>query len=153
MIELHGGSIAVASEVGSGSTFTVSLPRALDEECDPPVGHGNVRPNGKVLVVEDEIDIANLIRRYLVRAGYDVMIASTASEAFEKARSNDLDLIALDIILPDTDGYTLLEWLKADPSPQSIPVIVVSMMPDGEKGKSVLVPWITSPNLSMNTLS
>jgi len=146
LIELHGGSIAVASEVGSGSTFTVSLPQALDEECNPPVGHGNVRPNGKVLVVEDEIDIANLIRRYLVRAGYDVMIASTASEAFEKARSNDLDLIALDIILPDTDGYTLLEWLKADPSTQSIPVIVVSMMPDGEKSKRLgALDYLTKP--------
>jgi DNA-binding response OmpR family regulator len=91
----------------------------------------------KLLVVDDEPDIANLIRRYLEKAGYHVDIAQTGNEAYRFARELQPDLITLDISLPDTDGFSVLEWLKNDPSTAQIPVVVLSVVDDSARGKAL----------------
>ncbi len=145
LVELHGGVITVASAPGEGSTFSVSLP-ATNDSAQAPTPRASKRPGGHVLVVEDEHDIANLISRYLTRAGYRVTITGTAADALRIARDEQPDLITLDMVLPDADGLSVLKRLTTDPVTADIPVLVVSMLADdGIGGMLGLAGRLTKP--------
>ena len=132
LVQMHGGQIWVESELGEGSTFTFTLPLAITQAGAPsPPAPSRSAP---VLVVEDEADIANLIRIHLEREGYPVQIAGRGDEALRLAREVQPSLITLDIRLPDMDGFAVLERLKRDSQTADIPVIVVSIVSDREKG-------------------
>ena len=137
LVEMHGGEITVASVVGKGSTFSFTLPILHTTQTLPiiEVPFTAMRQGGRILVVDDEPDIANLIRKYLEHASYEVLIAYNANEALSLARSKHPNLITLDVMLPDADGFTVLEWLKSDPETAAIPVVLLSMMDDAKRGK------------------
>lgn len=78
----------------------------------------------KVLIVEDEKPISNLIRISLTNAGYNCDTAFDGNEAIEKIDSNVYDIILLDIMLPEADGFELMEYIK----PLDIPVIFLTAM-------------------------
>jgi DNA-binding response OmpR family regulator len=79
-----------------------------------------------ILTVEDEPDVAELIRVHLVRAGYRVLVAATGREALEIIRSDRPDLVLLDLMLPDIDGFGLCEILRRNAATASTPIIIVS---------------------------
>jgi CheY-like chemotaxis protein len=100
----------------------------------------------KVLVVEDDRDIATLIQMHLAGSGRDVLVAQRGAEAVEIARRERPDLITLDILLPDANGFTVLEELKAHPATREIPVVVVSVLPDRDKYLRLgAVDYVTKP--------
>lgn len=78
----------------------------------------------KVLIVEDEKPISNLIRISLTNAGYNCDTAFDGNEAIDKIDSNVYDIILLDIMLPEADGFELMEYIK----PLDIPVIFLTAM-------------------------
>src|SRR6516164_4305851 len=88
----------------------------------------------RILVVDDDPDHVGLFRHFLERGGYQVLVAHDARTALEMAQREGPDLITLDVNLPDTDGFTLLEWLKADPATTPIPVIMLSVVDDTGRG-------------------
>ncbi|GAI55832.1 unnamed protein product [marine sediment metagenome] len=80
----------------------------------------------KILVVEDEHDIVEVIQMGLEKEGYEVDTAYDGVEALEKIKLNKPDLIVLDIMLPKLDGYSVNLKLKENPKTESIPVIVIT---------------------------
>jgi DNA-binding response OmpR family regulator len=84
--------------------------------------------------VEDDRHIADLLAQHLERAGYRTLVAHRGEDALRLAREERPQLITLDIYLPDVDGFTVLERLKADPATAEIPVIIVSVLADRQRG-------------------
>lgn len=94
----------------------------------------------KVLLVEDESSLANILRERLLDAGYEVAVAIQGGEALQKIESENPDLVLLDIILPHIDGFVFLQKVKANPKLKNIPIIVLSNLgQDGDvtKGKEL----------------
>jgi two-component system alkaline phosphatase synthesis response regulator PhoP len=80
----------------------------------------------RILLVEDSIDIADLITRYLERAGYVVDRLTTGTGVVARARNSAPDLIVLDLMLPGMDGLLVCQGLRADPASAAIPVIMLT---------------------------
>ena len=80
----------------------------------------------RILVVDDEADILELVRYNLSREGYHVTGTLTGEDALRKVRSDRFDLIVLDLMLPGMDGLTFTKTLKNDPRLRSIPIVMLS---------------------------
>jgi DNA-binding response OmpR family regulator len=80
----------------------------------------------KILVVDDEPDVASLLTLMLKSQGYEVVAASDGQEALEKARAENPDLILLDVMLPRLDGYKVARMLKFDENYSHIPIIMLT---------------------------
>jgi signal transduction histidine kinase/FixJ family two-component response regulator len=135
-IQLMKGHIAVESEPGHGSTFTISLPAEVtaDAEVIPTNADAPERPstrsagNDTVLVIDDDPAVRDLMSRFLGRLGVSVVSASTAEEGIRLAQEVRPLLITLDVVLPDFDGWKVLQTLKADPQLENVPVIMVTIV-------------------------
>jgi class 3 adenylate cyclase/CheY-like chemotaxis protein len=90
------------------------------------------KPGGRLLVVDDNEGNRDLLSRRLLRDGCEVLTAATGAEALSLARSHDFDLILLDIMMPEMDGFTALTELKKDPRLRHIPVIMISAIDELE---------------------
>jgi len=142
LAELHGGAVAVESAVGEGSRFTVWLPvRAPEERALTPLPNALPVPRVDLpegapvaLVVEDDAKSAELIHLQLEAQGFKVLHASSAEAALALAEQQVLSLITLDILLPNMDGWEFLRRIKGAPALTSIPVVIISIVADRNKG-------------------
>lgn len=82
----------------------------------------------KVLIVDDEEDVLNVLGKRLSDAGYQVVRAKSGKEAIEKAKSDPPNLIILDIIMPDMDGGEVAGVLKEDQTTKDIPVVFLTCL-------------------------
>ena len=80
----------------------------------------------KILAVDDEPDLIDLMHYHLTRAGHDVTTATNGWEAIHCVRQDRPDLILLDLMLPDLDGFGVCEILRRDPLTATIPIVIVS---------------------------
>jgi len=88
----------------------------------------------RVLVVEDEQDVADLLRYNLSKEGYEVALVANGADALKRAREIKPDLILLDIMVPQLNGWEVCRRLKQDPETRSIPVIMVTgRVEEGDK--------------------
>jgi len=80
----------------------------------------------KILVVDDEIQLIEMVQMRLEANGYDVVAANDGEEGIEKVKSENPDLIILDIMMPKMDGFEVCKILKNDPQYSKIPIIFLS---------------------------
>jgi signal transduction histidine kinase/CheY-like chemotaxis protein len=136
-VELHKGSITVESNLGSGSSFHVTLPIIFQATRVDEAGMVDLQrlPEGdRVLVIEDDPAAFESVRALLESSGYAVVRARNGEEALRLARSIKPVAITLDIVLPDMDGWEVLKRLKNDRDSCGIPVVIISMVDGRELG-------------------
>ena len=149
IVTLHGGTIAVESDLGRGSIFTITLPRgnvardhvfgAQEEEEDQtflPVrsekredetlSPSTSKVNAPlVLVVDDNSDMRSYVERILGRE-YRIALAKDGADAFEQARRLHPELIVTDVMMPKMSGHDLLQAVRADKGLRAVPVIFLT---------------------------
>ncbi len=107
-----------------------------------------------LLVVEDNEAVIRVFRRYLAGYNYQVVGATTGSEALQLARELDPAAITLDVMMPTQDGWEILQALKNDPVTQHIPVIICSVLDDPELARSLgAVAYLHKPVTQVDLLS
>jgi DNA-binding response OmpR family regulator len=89
----------------------------------------------RVLVVDDESDFIQLLKYNLENQGFDILTASDGVQALNAARRELPDVVLVDLMLPDIDGFSVCEILRSQPSTAKVPIIVVSAL-DGEYVRS-----------------
>ena len=147
-----GGDLSVESAQGKGSVFALILPIRWQgiapvykpATFKPPAGIAPARKT--VLIVDDEPDALTMISSYLSREGYNIITATSGKEAIRLAQRHRLFAITLDIIMPEMDGWEVLQQLKKNPDTKDIPVIIVSVSDDKTTGIALgAMGYITKP--------
>lgn len=153
IVEKHGGRIGFVTRPGAGTTFHVDLPLiaggAAAEETRAP--GGDAQP-ARVLVVEDDPDVAALIQRMLTDAGCVADVAHDAAQAraLLARHGQAYQLMTLDIVLPGEDGLSLLHSLRASEATRRLPVVVLSLKADEARhelngGAVNVLDWLSKP--------
>ena len=134
LVTAMGGLIAVETEPGSGSCFSVTLPLPQSEAAaQPPVEAVPLWVTGpdralSVLIVEDNVVNAMVVEAFVARMGHEPLVAPTAEEGLELLENRTFDLVLMDISLPGIDGIEATQRIRAhtDPAIRSLPVIAMS---------------------------
>jgi len=138
LVEQHGGRIFVDSELNKGTRFSFTLPAASDAEAAalapvPANDDGSARLVARrVLIVDDDDDFRGLMRSQLASAGYTVFDARDAGSALHIARTAHPDVITVDLLMPDIDGWSFIDRLRQEPDLAEIPIVVVSGASDAK---------------------
>jgi len=91
----------------------------------------------KILIIDDEFPVGYLIKINLEAEGYEAVLALSGEEALEKARASPPDLITLDVLMPEMDGFEVLKVLKREEALNSIPVMMISVVDETRKKRGI----------------
>ncbi len=135
LMEMHGGSIGLNwSEVGKGSRFFFSLPLPNQPDLEEILPDGD---SHTILVIDDDMQVIKLYQRYLNPQGYHVVPLTEPLKAVERALDIHPIAITCDVMMPQKDGWQVLQDLKNNPETRNIPIIMCSILEEEEKGFSL----------------
>jgi signal transduction histidine kinase/ActR/RegA family two-component response regulator len=144
-VQLMKGRIAVQSEPDQGATFTVDLPALVRIELpDSPQPEGTSEvlspasavntDRDTILVIDDDAAVRDLMSRFLMKLDFNVVAAGSGDEGLRLARRLRPAIITLDVVMPDRDGWSVLNQLKTEPELSQIPVIMVTIVDNQARG-------------------
>lgn len=122
LVSLAGAEVTALAEQGGIDGLELHLPRV---------------PEHRILVVDDNRDTLEFFRRVLPYHGYHVITAATGAEALHLARSVRPDIIVLDVMMPEQDGWEVLQILRNQPETQDAPVVICSVLRAAELAISI----------------
>lgn len=161
--QIMGGDVTVHSVLGEGSIFTIKLPAIVSEmkheaalaAAEAVISSGGIMggnapellpPGSCVLVIDDDPVQCDLVQRFLTKEGFCVRIAGGGEAGLRLAGQLRPLAITLDVMMPDMDGWSVLSALKADPDLRDIPVIMLTMVDDPERGFTLgAADYVTKP--------
>lgn len=146
IVEHHGGSIGFNTATGEGTTFYVNLP--LIGQAESALTHE--QSIGRVLICEDDQDVASLLQMILREGKLDSDVALDATQAKSLLAKNDYLAMTLDLMLPGQDGISLLKELLEEATLYDLPVVVVSAKATEEQqditgGAIHIIDWMDKP--------
>jgi PAS domain S-box-containing protein len=146
MVEKMDGRIDFKTKAGGGTTFFVDLPEWSSERVmstDFKTG------NQRILVVEDDTEVADILRMMLADQGFEAIVAEDGQTAQRLLRMESFDAVTLDLNLPDVDGLEMLRGMREGAATRHIPVVVVSARADEGRAQTndefALVDWLQKP--------
>jgi len=137
--QLMGGYFTAESEEGKGSVFTVYLPAKVTTEAAEaakskdsnealPEASQPVSQADTILVIDDDPAVRDLMFRFLVKSGFNVVVAADGEEGLKLAKRVHPRIVTLDVLMPGINGWEVLRRMKADPDLAGIPVIMVTIV-------------------------
>ena len=152
--DMMGGKIALVSKPGQGSTFTLTLPATPVQRQQSLAGNESGKESlgaakketGMVLVIDDDRAVHDLLRHAIGKQGFRVEGALSGEEGLRMARRLHPDVITLDVMMPGMDGWTVLSSLKSDTDLAKIPVIMLTIVDEKNRGYSLgAADYLTKP--------
>ena len=149
--EMMGGRIALSSIINEGTTFTVTIPKFV---IDPKkvkdkiedISLKTAKGSFTVLVIDDDANAQELMKKFLIKENYNILQATSGPAGLDLAAKHLPDVITLDVMMPEMDGWEVLAALQNNETTKNIPVIMLTMANEPDIGYSLgATDYLTKP--------